>query len=149
MGTEDFSFPRINDTWSYSIDSPPLWNPSSPCSSSNNSNKVLSEGKKKDCFEENLVYKGQRKSFSSIQNGNKTTRVLEDENEDVPMDLLWEVFNEEVVEFTCATTTLTISNTKNALVQTKNKPSMVVILKVLKKFFSINNSQGRNRRRIL
>ncbi|CAK8573246.1 unnamed protein product [Lathyrus sativus] len=136
MGTEDFTFPRINDTFSYIIDSPPLWNSSSTSSSS----------KKGDSYEEKLDSKGQRKSFSSsIQNGKKSTRELEDE-EVVPMDLLWEVFNEEVVEYS----SLTIGNTaKNALVHTKNKPGMLEMLKVLKKLFSINNSHGKSRRRIL
>jgi len=137
MGTEDFSFPKINDTYSYIIDSPPLWNSSSTTSSNNSYQQVLKD--QKYCYEENLVSKGQRKSFSYIQNGKKTTRELEDE--EVPMDLLWEVFNED--------RSLTIDNTNNALIQTKNKPSMLVMLKVLKKLFSINNSHGKPRRRIL
>jgi len=141
MGTEDFSFPKINDTYSYIIDSPPLWNSSSTTSSNNSYQQVLRD--QKYCYEENLVSKGQRKSFSSIQNGKKTRRELEDE--EVPMDLLWEVFNEDVVEYR----SLTIDNTNNALIQTKNKPSMLVMLKVLKKLFSINNSHGKPRRRIL
>jgi hypothetical protein len=143
MGTEDFSFPRINDTFSYIIDSPPLWNQSSTSSSNNSYQHVLID--QKDCYEENLDYsKGQRrKSFSSIQNGKKITR---EDDEEVPMDLLWEVFNEDVVEYR----SLRIGNiTNNALIQTKNKPSMLVMLKVLKKLFFINNSHGKPRRRIL
>ncbi|CAJ2629703.1 unnamed protein product [Trifolium pratense] len=140
MGTEDFSFPRINDTFSYIIDSPPLWNQSST-SSNGSYQHVL--GDQKNCHEENLDPKGQRKSFSSIQNGKKITR---EDDEEVPMDLLWEVFNEEVVEYR----SLRIGNiTNNALIQTKNKPSMLVMLKVLKKLFFINNSHGKPRRRIL
>ncbi|CAL5209279.1 unnamed protein product [Lathyrus oleraceus] len=135
MGTEDFTFPRINDTFPYIIDSPPLWNSSSTSSSS----------KKGDFYEENSDSKNQRKSFSSsIQNGTKS-RELEDE-EVVPMDLLWEVFNEEVVEYR----SLKIGHTtKNGLVHIKNKPSMLEMLKVLKKLFSINNSHGKSTRRIL
>ncbi|KAL5069591.1 hypothetical protein RYX36_020478 [Vicia faba] len=136
MGTEDFTFPRINDTFPYIIDSPPLWTSSSTSSSS----------KKGDFYEENLDSKGQRKSFSSIQKGKKSTRELEDE-EVVPMDLLWEVFNEEGVEYR----SLTIGNTtNNSLIHhAKNKPSMLEMLKVLKKLFSINISHGKSRRRRL
>ncbi|WJX20449.1 hypothetical protein P8452_10003 [Trifolium repens] len=142
MGTEDFSFPRINDTFSYIIDSPPLWNQSSTSSSNNSYQHVLRD--QKDFYEENLEdSKGQRKSFSSTQNGKKITR---EDDEEVPMDLLWEVFNEDVVEYR----SLRIGNiTNNALIQTKNKPSMLVMLKVLKKLFFINNSHGKPRRRIL
>lgn len=135
MGTEDFTFPRINDTFPYIIDSPPLWNSSSTSSSS----------KKGDFYEENSDSKNQRKSFSSsIQNGTKS-RELEDE-EVVPMDLLWEVFNEEVVEYRSLKNGQT---TKNGLVHIKNKPSMLEMLKVLKRLFSINNSHGKSTRRIL
>lgn len=135
MGTEDFTFPRINDTFPYIIDSPPLWNSSSTSSSS----------KKGDLYEENSDSKNQRKSFSSsIQNGKKS-RELEDE-EVVPMDLLWEVFNEEVVEYRSLKNGRT---TKNGLVHIKNKPSMLEMLKVLKRLFSINNSHGKSTRRIL
>jgi len=64
------------------------------------------------------------------------------DDEEVPMDLLWEVFNEELstsssremVEFRCA-------KTSTALVETKNRSGMVVMVKVFKKFFSLNNSQ--------
>lgn len=104
------------------------------------SDQVLREGSKadeKECFEEKL------------ENGKNMKRV-HDDDEDVPMDLLWEVFNEELssatdfatsysssresVEFRCA-------KTSTALVQTKNRYGMVVMVKFFKKFFSINNSQ--------
>ncbi|GAU15930.1 hypothetical protein TSUD_41530 [Trifolium subterraneum] len=143
MGTEDFSFPRINDTFSYNIDSPPLWNQSST-SSNGSYQHVLRD--QKNCYEENLEEsKGQRrKSFSSIQENGK--QITSEDDEEVPMDLLWEVFNEEVIEYR----SLRIGNiTNNAIIQTKNKPSMLVMLKVLKKLFFINNSHGKPRRRIL
>ncbi|XP_061346310.1 uncharacterized protein LOC133291965 [Gastrolobium bilobum] len=160
MDTEDFSFPRISDTCAYSIDSPPLWNLSPEGSS--NPYQVLREGNKgdeKDCFEAKLVSEGQRKSFSCVQNGKK---IMGEDDEEAPMDLLWEGFNEELssttgfdtscsrelVEFRCATS-LKVAKTKGALVQTKNKPAMVVIVKVLKKLFSLNNSQGKPRKRVL
>lgn len=144
METQDFSFPKINETCIHIIDSPPLWN--------------LPQPEKDD---ENECSKGQRKSFSSVQNGNKETGFEEDE--EVSMDLLWEVFNEELssktrfsttssrelVEFKC-TTALTIAKTNSAaLLQSKNRPNMMVIVKVLKKFFSVNNSQGNPTRRLL
>ncbi|KAJ1424899.1 hypothetical protein SESBI_11293 [Sesbania bispinosa] len=150
METEDFSFPRISDTCAYSIDSPPLWNLSSTGSSD------PKKGDEKDCFEAKKVSsKGQRKSFSCVQIGKKIT---EGEDEEVSMDLLWEVLNEELsstkgfatsssrelVEFRCATT-LTVAKTKGALLQSKNRTSMVAMVKVLKKLFSPN---GKPRKRI-
>ncbi|RDX97879.1 hypothetical protein CR513_19302, partial [Mucuna pruriens] len=129
MDTEDFSFPKIGDT----IDSPPLWNYISPKASSNPYQG--SKGDKKNSFEAKLVSKGHRRSFSCVQNGKKITRV---DDEEVPMDLLWEVLNEELsssatssremVEFRCATA-LAVAKTSSALVQTKNRPAMVLILK--------------------
>lgn len=142
METQDFSFPKINETCIHIIDSPPLWN--------------LSQQER----DEKEWSKGQRKSFSSVQGGKKETGF---EDEEVSMDLLWEVFNEELssktkfsttssrelVEFKC-TTALTIAKTNSAaLLQSKNRPNMMVIVRVLKKLFSVNNSQGNPTRRIL
>ena len=153
MDTEDFSFPRICDNCAYGIDSPPLWN-LSPAGSPN-PYQVLREGNKgddgKDCFEPKVASKGQR--ISCVQYGKK--RMGLDSEED-PMDLLWEGFNEEltstigaatsssreVVEFRCGTA-------NGALVQTTNRPGMVVIVKVLKKLFFLNNSHGKPRKRAL
>ncbi|KAK7343822.1 hypothetical protein VNO77_12867 [Canavalia gladiata] len=146
MDTEDFSFPRISDTCAYSFHSPPLWNLSPKGSL------------EKDCFGAKLISKGQRKSFSCVQNGKKTTVV---DDEEVPMDLLWEVFNEEfssksgfatssskeMVQFRSATA-LKVANTSGSFLQTKYRPSMVVIVKVLKRLFSSNNSQGKSRKRV-
>ncbi|XP_027364673.1 uncharacterized protein LOC113871768 [Abrus precatorius] len=159
MDIEDFSFPTVSDTCTYNFDSHPLWNLSPKGSS--NSYHVLVEGSKeneKDCFEAKLVSKGKRKSFSCVQNGKETTVV---DDEEVPMDLLWEVFNEELssasrfahsssketVEFKYARA-LTVAKTNGSLLQTKYKPSMVVIVKVLKKLFSLNNSQGKPKKRV-
>ncbi|KAL5139497.1 hypothetical protein HKD37_10G029401 [Glycine soja] len=152
MDTEDFSFPKNGGTCAYSIDSPPLWNisPKDP----SNPNQVPREGSKadeKDYFEAKVVSKGHKKSFSCVEDRKKITRLTD---EAAPMDLLWEAFNEdlssavkfsssssrEMVEFRCATTALTVVKTNKALLQTKNRPGMVVIVKVLKKFFSLNNS---------
>ncbi|KAK7357101.1 hypothetical protein VNO80_16384 [Phaseolus coccineus] len=144
MDTENLSFSKMCDTCVYSSDSPPT----SPKASSN---QVLREGSKvdeKEGFEAKLVSKGHRKSFSFVQSEKKMTRV---DDEEIPMDLLWEVLNEELssatklsncssmemVEFRCAT----VAKTSTALVQTKNRSGMVMMIKVFKKFFSLNNSQ--------
>ncbi|KAH1226168.1 hypothetical protein GmHk_11G032898 [Glycine max] len=111
---EEFNFPRISDTCAHNIGSPPLWN-LSPVTSPN-----------------------------PYYQGNK---IGENENR---MNMLWEDFNEElystkgeVVELRYAPT-LTIAKTNNtSLLLTKNnKPGMVVIVKLMKKLLSINNSQG-------
>ncbi|KAK7315484.1 hypothetical protein VNO77_34034 [Canavalia gladiata] len=161
MDTEEFSFPRISDTCAYNIDSPPLWT-LSPAASPNpyQGNK----GGENECFGAKLVAEARRKSFSSIENRRKRIGLDNDNDDDEKdkMDLLWEDFNEElsstttgsatsssreVVEFRCAPPTLTVAKTNNgALLPPKNKPGMVVIVKVMKKLFSINNSQGKSRR---
>ncbi|KAG4910697.1 hypothetical protein JHK87_056813 [Glycine soja] len=151
MDTEDFSFPKIGGTCAYSIDLPPLWNisPKDP----SNPNQVPREGSKgdeKDCFEAKLISKGHRKSFSCVEDGKKITRV---DHEAAPMDLLWEVFNEELssatefsstssremVEFRCATTALTVAKTNKGLLQTKNRPE-IAFDKVLQKPYSVGYS---------
>ncbi|CAJ1976820.1 unnamed protein product [Sphenostylis stenocarpa] len=129
------------ETCAYSIDSPPQWNILPKASS--NSYQILREGSKgdeKECFEAKAVSKGHRKSCSCVQTEKTITRV---DDEEVPMDLLWEVFNEELssargfatssssrkmVEFRC-TAALTVAKTSTALVETKNRPGMVVIVK--------------------
>ncbi|KAL9317759.1 hypothetical protein ACSQ67_014276 [Phaseolus vulgaris] len=144
MDSEDLSFSKMCDTCVHSSDSPPT----SPKASSN---QVLREGSKVDeeeGFEAKLVSEGHRKSFSFVESGKKMTRV---DDEEISMDLLWEVLNEELssatkfgscssremVEFRCAT----VAKTSTALVQTKNRYGMVLMIKVFKKFFSLNNSQ--------
>ncbi|BAT94417.1 hypothetical protein VIGAN_08101900 [Vigna angularis var. angularis] len=104
------------------------------------SDQVLREGSKgdeKQCFQEKL------------ENGKNMKRV-DDDDDDVPMDLLWEVFNEELSSATDFATSYSSSResvefrcTKKstALVQTKNRYGMVVMMKFFKKFFSLNNSQ--------
>ncbi|RDX80021.1 hypothetical protein CR513_39475, partial [Mucuna pruriens] len=152
MDTEEFSFPRINDTCAHNIDSPPLWN-LSPAASPN-----PYQGKKKgenDCFGAKLVAESQRKSFSYVENVRKRIGLEEEEDR---MDLLWEDFNEElystttgsatsssreVVEFRCASALTVAKSNDGALFPTRNKPGMVLIVKVIKKLFSINNSQER------
>ncbi|KAF1884778.1 hypothetical protein Lal_00028665 [Lupinus albus] len=159
MESEDFSFPRINDTCAHNIDSPPLWNLSPAASPNPYQGK---KGEENDWFGEKLIAHGQRKSFSCIEIGRKKIE-LEDcvDDHEGKMDLLWEDFNEElysttgsatsssreVVEFRSCAQSLIVSKSKtNALVSTKSKSSMVVIVKVLKKFFS--NVQGRQRKSV-
>ncbi|KAK7279710.1 hypothetical protein RJT34_24767 [Clitoria ternatea] len=159
MDTQDFTFPKINDTYPCSsIDSPSLWNTSQKGYS--NTNQVQTEGSKgdgKEFLEAKLASKDQRKSLSCVQN-RKKIKGVDDYDEEVPMDLLWEVFNEElssatkfpnatssssreVVEIKCATS-LTVSKTSTALLHIKNRPGIVMIIKILKKLFSLNPSQA-------
>ncbi|CAL0333388.1 unnamed protein product [Lupinus luteus] len=164
MEIEDFSFPGINDTCSHNIDSPPLWNLSP--SPSPNPYQRKKEEKENDLFGEKLIAHGQRKSFSCIEIGRKRIELDDGDDHEDKMDLLWEDFNEElysttgsstcssreVVEFRSCAQALIVSKNKsktNALVSTKSGSSMVVIVKVLKKFFSINNNvQGRQRKSV-
>ncbi|XP_061359415.1 uncharacterized protein LOC133303511 [Gastrolobium bilobum] len=157
MDTEDFSFPRISDTCAHNIDSPPLWN-LSPAASPNPYQG--DKGEENDCFGAKLIARAERKSFSCVENGRKIIGL--DDDEDDRMDMMWEDFNEElslttgsttsssreVVEFRCSQA-LTVSKTKkDAILPTKNKPGMVMIVKVMKKLFSINNSQVKPRKRV-
>ncbi|KAK7277331.1 hypothetical protein RIF29_18482 [Crotalaria pallida] len=175
MESEDFSFPRINDTCAHNIDSPPLWN-LSPAASPNPYHYQENKGEEEnDCFKEKVIAHGQRKSFSCIEIGRKRIGLedhdydYDDDHHEDKMDLLWEDFNEEllssttgssatsssreVVEFRSCAPSLTVAKARNnnALVSSKNKPSMVMIVKILKKLFSINNNnnvQGRQRKRV-
>lgn len=161
METEDFSFPRISDTCPHNIDSPPLWN-LSPASSPNPYNK----GENKNCFGEKLVAQAQRKSFSCVENGKKRIGLDDDDAEEGDrMDLLWEDLNlneelsssttgsatsssREGAEFKCAPMLTVAKNNKGALLPTKNKPGMVVIVNVMKRLFFTKNSQRKSRNRV-
>ncbi|KAL4285637.1 hypothetical protein HN51_053149 [Arachis hypogaea] len=172
MDTDEFSFPRISDTHAHAIDSPPLWN-LSPAASPNPYQRNKGE---EDCdfFGAKLISQVQRKSFSSVETRIQQRTLLDDDEEEEKMDLLWEDFNEElmcssttgssatsssreVVEFRCATPASSRfannnnNNNNGALVPAAkniNRPSMVVIVKVLKKLFSVNNYQKQPRRRV-
>ncbi|MED6132539.1 hypothetical protein PIB30_019865 [Stylosanthes scabra] len=167
MDTDEFSFPRISDTHAHTIDSPPLWN-LSPAASPNPYQRNKGEEDEGDFFGAKLISQVQRKSFSSVENRRQQRTLLDDEEEE-KMDLLWEDFNEElmysstttgssatsssreVVEFRCATPTSSRFSNNGALVpasKNMNRPSMVVIVKVLKKIFSVNNYQKKQRRRV-
>lgn len=157
MDTEEFSFPRISDTCSHNIDSPPLWNLSPAASPNPYQGSRRGEN---DCFGAKLVAEVHRKSFSYVENRRGKNGFEEEEDK---MDLLWEDFNEqlystttgsatsssrEVVEFRCAQELTVAKTCHNGLLPSKNKPAMVVIVKVIKKLFSIHNSQGRSRKAV-
>ncbi|KAI4346405.1 hypothetical protein L6164_007302 [Bauhinia variegata] len=169
MATEDFSFPTISDTHPYAIDSPPLWN-LSPVGSPN-PYQACSEGKRKknrdkeDCFEGKFVTQSQRKSFSYIENRRRRFGEDEDDDEDDKdrMDMLWEDFNEELSSTTGSCTSssreaaelsysssLKVANKTNngALVSSKNRPGLVMLVKVMQKLFTLGNSQGKPRKRV-
>ncbi|XP_014509696.1 uncharacterized protein LOC106768848 [Vigna radiata var. radiata] len=167
MDTEEFSFPRISDTCSHNIDSPPLWNLSPAASPNPYHGNTRREN---DCFgAAKLVAEVHRKSFSCVENRRKRNGFEdeeEEEEEEEKMDLLWEDFNEElystttttgsatsssreVVEFRSAHELTLAKTTQNSLLHpTKNKPAMVVIVKIFKKLFSIHNSHGRSRKAV-
>ena len=166
MAADDFSFPRISETCSCNIDSPPLWN-LSPATSPNpykvarDENREL-RGAEKDSFESRFIKIGQRKSFSHFGRGGQRFGEDDDEEEE-KMDSLWEDFNEELsstttgsatsssreaVELRCGPPLKLARNSNGALVSTKNKPSMVAVVKVLRKFFSLNNSPAKPRKRL-
>ncbi|XP_054787422.1 uncharacterized protein LOC129293456 [Prosopis cineraria] len=153
---QEFSFPVINDSYSsFSIDSPPLWN-LSPATSPNPYYGGL------------IREEGQRKSFSCIEIGRLVSNEEEQEDDEgkQKMDLLWEDFNEELsssrekVEFRTVAKRRNSNASSGALIlpsksgisnnkDRNNKPGMVVLVKVLKKLFSISSSQGKPRKRVI
>jgi hypothetical protein len=167
MATEDFSFPTTGDTFPpCSIDSPPLWR-LSPAASPNSSHEEPPNGAAKgedhrndeeDCFATGQIKCSQRKSFSSVEGCRRVANDDDDDDDDDEedkMDMLWEDFNEElsrnsstsrsntsssrdIVELGCGKA-LTASKTHGTTLTTR-KPGMVVIMKVLKKLFLMQNS---------
>lgn len=112
---DDFSFPTITNTPPRFLESPPLWRTTSVASrrlqkNPKNDHNIKGEG------EENL----ERKSFSYI------------ENEEDKMDMLWENLNEEM---TCGKDTKKVEVKSFNLSKASKRPSLVVLIKVLKKVF--------------
>jgi hypothetical protein len=168
MATEDFSFPTIGDALPCGIDSPPLWH-LSPASSPNSCREEPPNGAAKggdqrdeeDCFPpRSPIEQSRRKSFSSVQGCRKAANDDDDDDEDDDeedkMDMLWEDFNEELSR-TCSTSrsntsssrdmvelgcvkALTTSKNHGAALTTRKPAGMVVIMKVLKKLFLLQNS---------
>ena len=172
MATEDFSFPTIGDKFSCGIDSPPLWN-LSPIASPNSRHEEPPKGSAKEegndlkdekdycLWPKPIEYIRQRKSFSHVETGGKL--VIKDgkedsDHEEQKMDMLWENFNEELsknsssrsntssrMQFGCVKA-LKTSKINSATLSAK-KPGMVVILKVLRKLFLLQNSHDRKLQR--
>ncbi|KAK4253001.1 hypothetical protein QN277_010843 [Acacia crassicarpa] len=119
--TEDFTFPRVSDTYPLTIESPPLWNIPSPAA---DQAEVIGDDDKY-------------------------------EKDEDTMDLLWENFNEdlcstsasstssstEMVEVRCGSGALTVMKSNgSAFASNSCKPGTLVLLKLLKKLFSLTNT---------
>jgi hypothetical protein len=162
MATEDFSFPIIEDNFPCTIDSPPLWH-LSPTASPPNGSSAKGEDDDKDCFP---IKYSQRKSFSCVEGGSGKLVIndgKEEDDEEEKMDMLWEDFNEELSKtcssrsniksssrdnmlgFGCVKALTTSKNNTSATLSTR-KPGIVVIMKVLKKFFLLQNSHRKLQR---
>ncbi|KAH0711802.1 hypothetical protein KY289_007761 [Solanum tuberosum] len=144
---DDFSFPTITNTPPRFLESPPLWRTTSVASSR------LQKNPNHD-HEENLDMSplisnksnniNQRKSFSHIEGVAAMKRMIEDEDEEEEkMDMLWENLNEEMSS-KIMTKTSCGKNTKKVeykcvkslnLSKASKRPSLVVLIKVLKKVF--------------
>ncbi|KAI9098507.1 hypothetical protein K1719_025132 [Acacia pycnantha] len=124
--TEDFTFPRVSDTYPLTIESPPLWNIPSP---------------------------------ATDQDTGKAEVIGDDdkyEKDEDTMDLLWENFNEdlcstsasatssstEMVEVRCGSGALTVMKSNGSVIASNScKPGTLVLLKLLKKLFSLTRPQ--------
>ncbi|KAH0776044.1 hypothetical protein KY290_007455 [Solanum tuberosum] len=144
---DDFSFPTITNTPPRFLESPPLWRTTSVASSR------VQKSPNHD-HEENLDMSSlisnksnninQRKSFSHIEGVAAMKRMIEDEDEEEEkMDMLWENLNEEMSN-KIMTKTSCGKNTKKVeykcvkslnLSKASKRPSLVVLIKVLKKVF--------------
>ncbi|CAN4081412.1 unnamed protein product [Withania somnifera] len=158
---DDFSFPAITNTPPRFIESPPLWRTTSVASSClqknprNDHNITSTKGEGHD-NEENLdmsplifnksKYINQRKSFSYKEGAAAMKRMIEDDDdeEEEKMDKLWENLNEEVSNQIKARTSCGKDHTKKVeyrcvksfdLSKASKRPSLVVLIKVLKKVF--------------
>ncbi|EXB57400.1 hypothetical protein L484_016453 [Morus notabilis] len=161
MTTEDFSFPTEKIP-SSTIDSPPLWrSPTASSSTADDRQEITSKEEEQLSTEVGKKLAGFNpiRSLSCTGRGRKRDGVEEGENEDLQeekMDSLWEDFNEELwscrssradsdmfsgdhhhhqmVELDRVDQALKLSKTRN------NKPhSMVIVLKILKKLFLLQN----------
>ncbi|PON58449.1 hypothetical protein PanWU01x14_166610 [Parasponia andersonii] len=156
MITEDFSFPTGN--FPSCIESPPLWH-SSPAASSTDSDHQEETPKleEEEEEEEEVVVSG-ASEFSCIENGQKMVKRDgkekqdededdEDDDEGEKMDLLWENFNEEGQSSSSRADSDNFERVKGGCVhqalklsRTRNKPAMVMVLKILRKLFLLHNS---------
>ncbi|KAF3682009.1 hypothetical protein FXO38_01463 [Capsicum annuum] len=148
---EDFSFPTITNTPPRFLESPPLWRTTSVASS--RLQKTASTKGEDHDQEENLDilsplsnYINQRKSFSYIEGANAMKRLIEDddEEEEEKMDMLWENLNEEISNKIKTKTSCGKDHTKKVeykcvkslnLSKASKRPTLLVLIKVLKKVF--------------
>ncbi|MCE0481437.1 hypothetical protein HAX54_039205 [Datura stramonium] len=151
---DDFSFPTITNTPSCFLESPPLWRPTSVASNRLQKNPTSDHSyiasTKGEDHEEHLDmsplmsnYINQRKSFSYIEGVAAMKRIFEDEEEE-KMDMLWENLNEEISNQITTRTSCGKDHTKKVdykcvkslnLSKASKRPSLVVLIKVLKKVF--------------
>ncbi|WMV53978.1 hypothetical protein MTR67_047363 [Solanum verrucosum] len=144
---DDFSFPTITNTPPRFLESPPLWRTTSVASSRVQKNPDHEENLDMSPLISNKSnYINQRKSFSHIEGVVAMKRMIEDEDEDEEeekMDMLWENLNEEMSN-KIMTKTSCGKNTKKVeykcvkslnLSKASKRPSLVVLIKVLKKVF--------------
>ncbi|XP_055835109.1 uncharacterized protein LOC129903582 [Solanum dulcamara] len=160
---DDFSFPTITNTPPRFLESPPLWRTTSVASrrlqknpkNDHNIASIKGEGDHHD-HEENLDmsplisnksnYINQRKSFSYIEGDAAMKRMNienEDDQEEEKMDMLWENLNEEMSNQIMTRTTCGKDAKKVEykcvkslnLSKASKRPSLVVLIKVLKKVF--------------
>ncbi|XP_043712962.1 uncharacterized protein LOC122661582 [Telopea speciosissima] len=160
MVSDDFSFPTITDPIPCFVGSPPLWNVSYEVFSGS------SYGNRGDRSDEELQ---RRKSFPMAERDMK----LEDEER---MDMLWENFNDELLpsldknkeerrfqkggkldsglagdkaELYCVKTWKMSkpSNSTTAMLSPK-KPSLLTLMKVMKKLFLLHNSHCHQKKSI-
>ncbi|OIT36043.1 PREDICTED: uncharacterized protein LOC109242573 [Nicotiana attenuata] len=167
---DDFSFPTITNTPPCFIESPPLWRTTSiasgPLEKNPRNDHIIASTKKEVDHEEKFDmsplisnksnYINQRKSFSYIEGAAAMKRMIEDEQshnheeeveeeeeeeEEEKMDMLWENFNEESNQIM---TRCCENDTKKgqalSLSRASKRPSLVVLIKVLKKVFLLHAS---------
>ncbi|KAG6624953.1 hypothetical protein I3843_16G061200 [Carya illinoinensis] len=171
MATEDFSFPIIGDNFPCSIDSPPLWHlsPAASANSCHEENNEEEEEEEEDCFAPKPRQNTQRRSFSCVEGGGKLKddEKEDDDDEEEKMDMLWEDFNHEermcritscssrsdasssrdnMVEFGCVKAMAATPKNPNTALSTR-KPGVLVMMKVLKKLFLLQNSHRKLKRR--
>ncbi|POO00237.1 hypothetical protein TorRG33x02_040150 [Trema orientale] len=161
MTTEDFSFPTGN--FPSCIESPPLWH-SSPAASSTSDSDHQEEAPKLE--EEEEVVVSAASDFSCIENGQKMVKRDgkekqdededdEDDDEGEKMDLLWENFNEEGQSSSSRADSDNFDRVKGGCVhqalklsRTRNKPAMVMVLKILRKLFLLHHSHHHHQNKL-
>lgn len=142
---DDFSFPTITNSF---LESPPLWRTTSVASSRlPSSDHNIASTKEQNLDMSPLI--SQRKSFSYIEGAAAMKRMIEDEldedgdEEEEKMDMLWENLNEEMSNQIMTKTSCGKDTQKGEykcvkslnLSKSSKRPSLVFLIKVLKKVF--------------